>query len=135
MRSYIGHIVLKVDIQHLVFYKSFFQFMGWSLYFENKDKLAVMDGNGTRVWFEKPSKEASNDYDGVGMNHLAIQVDSQADVDAAAEFLKTEKIDLLYETPKHRPDFCAEPGHTYYQVMFETPDELLFEVVYKGPKT
>ncbi len=135
MKSQIGHIILNIDPQNLKFYKDLFFFMGWSLYFEDNQKLALMDANGTRLWFEGACKDVANDYDGVGMNHLAVQVETQADVDAAAGFLKDQDIDFLFGTPRHRPGFCAEPGHTYYQVMFETPDKLLFEVVYKGPKS
>ncbi len=134
MKSQIGHIILNVDIQNLGFYKEFFQFMGWSLYAEDEKRLAVMDENGTRLWFVSPLKEICNDYDGIGMNHLAVQVDSQTDVDAAADFLETQKVEMLFGTPKHRQEFCLKSGHTYYQIMFETPDELLFEVVYKGLK-
>ncbi len=37
-------------------------------------------------------------------------------------------------TPRHRPEFSQGPDQTYYQVMFESPDRVLFEVVYTGPK-
>lgn len=42
--------------------------------------------------------------------------------------------DLLFGTPQHRPDFAADDAHTYYQVMFASPDRILLEVVYTGPK-
>ena len=108
--------------------------MGWTLYFENEERLAVADENGARVWFVKAEKETGNDYDGVGMNHLAVEVDSQADVDAAAGFLKSRGTNMLFGTPRHRPEFSQDDDHTYYQIMFESPDQLLFEVVYKGLK-
>ena len=41
---------------------------------------------------------------------------------------------LLFETPRHRPEFAESDGHTYYQVMFASPDGILFEIVYVGPK-
>ena len=31
-----------------------------------------------------------------------------------------------------RPEFSQDTDHTYYQVMFETPDKILIEVVYGG---
>jgi hypothetical protein len=40
---------------------------------------------------------------------------------------------MLFDTPRHRPDFSQSPDHTYYQIMFESPDRILFEVVYTGP--
>ena len=40
----------------------------------------------------------------------------------------------LFDTPRHRPEFRDDPKETYYQVMFESPDKVLFEVVYSGLK-
>jgi hypothetical protein len=34
----------------------------------------------------------------------------------------------------HRPEFSMSTEETYYQVMFESPDRILFEVVYTGTK-
>jgi hypothetical protein len=48
-------------------------------------------------------------------------------------WLKESGIPHLFETPRHRPEF-SEGDNTYYQVMFESPDRILFEVVYTGPK-
>ena len=41
---------------------------------------------------------------------------------------------LVEITPRHRPEFSASEHDTYYQIMFESPDRVLFEVVYEGPK-
>jgi hypothetical protein len=49
--------------------------------------------------------------------------------------LQQHGIQALFDTPRHRPEFCSSPDNTYYQVMFESPDRILFEVVYTGPKT
>ena len=35
----------------------------------------------------------------------------------------------LFETPRHRAEFTNSPEQTYYQVMFETPDRILVEIV------
>lgn len=67
------------------------------------------------------------------MNHLAIGAESQADVDAAAEHLSSRDVAMLFETPRHRPEFSGEDS-TYYQIMFESPDRILFEFVYTGPR-
>ena len=69
----------------------------------------------------------------VGLNHLAFGVDSVADVDNAAEWLTERGIEHLFGTPRHRPEFSSDDKTTYYQVMFESPDKLLFEIVYTGP--
>jgi hypothetical protein len=68
------------------------------------------------------------------VNHIGIGAESQADVDAVVEYLRDRGVELLFETPRHRPEFSGGEGQTYYQVMFESPDRILFEVVYTGPK-
>lgn len=68
------------------------------------------------------------------MNHIGIGTESQADVDTAADYLTEHGVELLFETPRHRPEFSQSEEHTYYQVMFETPDRILVEIVYIGPK-
>jgi hypothetical protein len=71
--------------------------------------------------------------DGRGVNHIAIGAGSIADVDAAAMWLRGRGVALLFDTPRHRPEFTYEPGRDYYQIMFESPDGILFEYVYQGP--
>jgi catechol 2,3-dioxygenase-like lactoylglutathione lyase family enzyme len=85
-------------------------------------------------WFVGEAKAVSNDYDGPGLNHLAIGTATQADVDAMADYLRQQRVELLFETPRHRAEFTEGDDQTYYQVMFESPDRILFEVVYTGPK-
>jgi hypothetical protein len=60
---------------------------------------------------------------------------SQADVDQVAAYLGERGVAALFETPRHRPEFSGDASQTYYQVMFETPDRILVEVVYTGPKS
>lgn len=96
--------------------------------------LGVGDEHGGSLWFGAPLKNHQNDYDGKGINHIGIGVKNQEDVDAVVEYLAKRGIAALFETPRHRPEFSG-PGSTYYQVMFETPDRLLLEVVYTGPKS
>ena len=90
--------------------------------------------NGSSLWFDGHIKPVSNDYDGPGMNHIGLGATSQPDVDAVAAHLREHGVELLFETPRHRPEFADGPDQTYYQVMFESPDRILWEVVYTGPK-
>ena len=69
------------------------------------------------------------------MDHLGIGTASQADVDAVAAYLAERGVAALFETQRHRPEFGGGEEQTYYQVMFESPDRILFEVVYTGPKS
>ena len=59
---------------------------------------------------------------------------AQAEVDRTAGHLEELGIEQLFETPRHRPDFSSSEDNTYYQVMFQSPDGILFEHVYTGPK-
>lgn len=132
IQSHIGHLVYHVDPANLGFYKDLLTFLGWSVWYDDPAMLGVGDNAGASLWFGAPLKPVSNDYDGPGLNHIGLSVGAQADVDAAVEWLREHGIPALFETPRHRPDFSS-PGNTYYQVMFETPDRLLIEIVYTGP--
>lgn len=133
MQTQLGHVVCSVDPANLPFYKDLFTFLGWQVLFEGHGMLGLGDANKTSIWFGPQTKQVANDYDGPGVNHVAFHTTSQADVDATVAYLKERGVAALFDTPRHRPEFSGE-GSTYYQVMFETPDRLLLEVVYTGPK-
>jgi catechol 2,3-dioxygenase-like lactoylglutathione lyase family enzyme len=132
-KSNFSHIVAWVDLKNLAFYKDLFQFLEWGTLYDDPNMLGVGDEHNSSLWFGAPLKDHANDYDGIGVNHIGIAVKKQADVDATVDYLKKHGVAALFETPRHRPEFSG-PGSTYYQVMFESPDRLLFEVVYTGPK-
>jgi len=123
----------NVQAESLPFYKDLFGFFGWKTEYEDDGTFGASGTDGTSVWFIGGAKDVSNDYDGPGMNHLAIGAQSQADVDTAAAHLTGNGVEMLFETPRHRPEFSGE-GTTYYQIMFESPDRILLEFVYTGPK-
>lgn len=128
-----GHIVFHVDAANIPFYKTLTDFLGWKTIFAAEGFLGVANGNAS-IWFAGMAKDVTNDYDGPGMNHFAFAAAAIADVDSAAAFLAAQGVAHLFETPRHRPEFSRDQSHTYYQVMFESPDRILFEVVYTGPK-
>lgn len=144
MQTHFSHIVFLIDPANLPFYKDLLDFLGWQTLHasgwqtlhasEEAGMLGVGGQHGESLWFIGQAKEVSNDYDGPGMNHLAIGTATQADVDTAASYLTERGVNLLFETPQHRPEFSQGDGQTYYQVMFESPDHILWEVVYIGPK-
>jgi catechol 2,3-dioxygenase-like lactoylglutathione lyase family enzyme len=131
--STIGHLQINIHTQNLGFYKELFSFLGWQTLYEDENMLGVGDGQHASLWFAAATKDVANDYDGPGLNHLGLSVAKQGDVDQAVTFLKEHGVECLFETPRHRAEFSG-PGNTYYQVMFETPDRLLIEVVYTGVK-
>lgn len=134
MNSDVGHIEFIIYPQNVAFYRELLEFLGWALLYEDPTTVGFGNEHGLSLWFSGRAKDVKNDYDGVGMNHLAISVSSQADVDQVVTYLKEHGVSPLFETPRHRPEFSSAPDLTYYQVMFESPDRILFEVVYTGPK-
>ena len=133
-KSTLGHLVINIIKENQVFYKEILSFLGWKIIVDHPGMLGIEDRNGVSLWFTNQIKKVNNDYDGVGMNHLAISVSSQLAVDETVAYLQKNNIKMLFETPRHRPEFCSSPAETYYQVMFESPDRILFEVVYTGPR-
>lgn len=135
MKSSFGHLQINVNSSNLPFYKELFERLSWSVLYEDENMLGVGDEKWGSLWFAAPMHAVANDYDGPGMNHLGIAVGAQTDVDTIVGYLRERGIPALFETPRHRPEFSAGEGDTYYQVMFESPDRILFEIVYTGPKS
>jgi catechol 2,3-dioxygenase-like lactoylglutathione lyase family enzyme len=134
MQTQLSHLQFNVRPENMPFYADLLAYLGWKTWHADAGMLGVGDKNGVSLWFVGHVKEFSNDYDGPGMNHLAIGANSPGDVDQAAAYLTGRDVELLFETPRHRPEFSQGPDQTYYQIMFETPDRILVEIVYIGPK-
>jgi catechol 2,3-dioxygenase-like lactoylglutathione lyase family enzyme len=132
MQTHLSHIQFNVQAENLAFYRDLFAFLGWQTLYDGDGMLGVGTAAGSSLWFAGQVKDVSNDYDGPGMNHLGIGTATQDEVDAAAAYLQERSVAHLFETPRHRPEFSSE-GQTYYQVMFESPDHILLEIVYIGP--
>ncbi len=135
MHTHLAHIQFNVHPENVPFYRNLMAFLGWKTLYDSEGMLGVTGKSDDSLWFIGAVKEIRNDYDGPGMNHLAIGAESQADVDAVAAYLTQRGVAPLFETPRHRPEFTQSDAQTYYQVMFESPDRILFEVVYTGPKS
>ena len=135
MQTQIGHIQFNVRQSNLPFYKDLLAFLSWRTLYATEEMLGVGGQHGDSLWFAGYANDAANDYDGPGMNHFAFSAAAQVDVDAVAAYLAERGVALLFETPRHRPEFAESEEYTYYQVMFESPDRILFEIVYTGPKS
>ena len=135
VQASIGHIQFNVQPENLAYYRELLGFLGWQTWFDAPEMVGMGDpASGASLWFSGQCNEVKNDYDGAGFNHLGLSVPNQADVDAAVDYLRNNGVTLLFDTPRHRPEFAGDEAKTYYQVMFETPDRILVEVVYMGPK-
>jgi putative endonuclease len=132
MKSSLSHLQINVLTENFSFYKKLMTFLGWSIIFETPEIIGTMGPNEASIWFMKTQKEPISNFDNRGVNHIGIKVENKKDVDDTVEFLKRKKIEALFETPRHRPEFSFEEGKTYYQVMFKSPDNILFEVMYSG---
>ena len=133
MQTTVAHLQINVAQANLPFYRDLAEFLGLATIYGDDSMLGVGASNQSSLWFAAGAKDVRNDYDGPGMNPIAIGAEAQGDVDSAAEFLTGRGVALLFETPRHRPDF-SHGENTYYQIMFESPDRILFEFVYTGPK-
>lgn len=134
MNSKLGHVQINVAPENLPFYRDLANHFGWGTLVDSEGMYGAGAANQASLWFIGQHNGAANDYDGPGMNHLGVQVERPADVDATVSYLQERNIPALFETPRHRPEFAQDEQNTYYQVMFESPDRVLFEVVYIGPK-
>jgi catechol 2,3-dioxygenase-like lactoylglutathione lyase family enzyme len=135
MNARLAHMQINIAPANLEFYRDLSSAVGLKTLYETDGMLGVECSNGTSLWFIGASNGAANDYDGPGTNHIGLGAESQDEVDATVDWLKSKGVDRLFDTPQHRPEFSADENSTYYQVMFESPDKVLFEVVYTGPKS
>ena len=106
VQSHIGHLVFHINPQNLGFYKELLTFLGWSVCYDDPAMLGGVDSQGADLWFGGALKAITNDYDSPGLNHLGLSVNSIADVDTAVAWLKEHGTPALFETPRHRPEFC-----------------------------
>ena len=135
MQTTLSHILFNIRPANMQFYRDLLGFLGWQTIHDGDGVLGFGGKGESSIWFVTEVKEVATDYDGPGMNHLGIGAESQADVDATVVYLNQRGVPALFDTPRHRPEFASSADTTYYQVMFETPDKILLEVVYTGPKT
>jgi catechol 2,3-dioxygenase-like lactoylglutathione lyase family enzyme len=136
MQANVNHMQLNVDFANFPFYRDFFLACGWKTVMEMETFAGMEDAKGTSLWFvphQAYGKEGENDYDRAGPNHIGLGVGSIGEVDEAIAFLRERGIEGLFGTPRHQ-EIPHRPEDTYYQVMFESPDRILFEVAYIGPK-
>lgn len=114
MRTTISHMQFNVRPANVPFYRDLMDFLGWQAVHDGDGMLGVANAGGYSLWFLGQTNDAKNDYDGPGMNHLGIGASTAADVDAVAGYLKERGVALLFETPRHRPEFSKGEEHTYY---------------------
>lgn len=134
MESHLYHLQLNIDYSNKDFYQNLMQFLGWAVIFEGEGMMGYRSKQSGDLWFIGVEDKEVQDYDARGLNHLAIRVGKEIDVDNLHKFMIEHGIEALFSTPRHREEFANSADETYYQVMFKSPDDILFEVVYIGVK-
>jgi catechol 2,3-dioxygenase-like lactoylglutathione lyase family enzyme len=109
------------------------EFLGWKMILEEEKIVGFSSGESASIWFLAKTNDSQNNYDGIGVNHIGIGVNSIEPVNAIVDYLADHAVKTLFGTPRYRPEFSGA-DNIYYQVMFESPDKILFEVVCAGPK-
>lgn len=135
MNSRFYHVQINIDFnKNYQFYKELMKFLGWQIIFANEGTAGYKSKSGD-IWFIDSQKKEMGDFDKTGLNHIAIRVQKQKNVDEVVEFLKSKDISPSFGSPRHRSEFNSNKGETYYQVIFLTPDNIQIEVVYIGLKS
>ncbi len=134
MKSFLHHLQLNINSENLEFYIKLMEKLGLEVLAKDEGYAGFHLDSKLSIWFMPKTAETNNDYDGVGLNHTSFGANSVAEVDEVVNWLREQNIPLLFDTPRHREDFAMSEDETYYQVMFESPDKLLFEIVYTGKK-
>lgn len=134
MARHRGHIQFNVEEANVGFYTSLYESLGWEVIVED-DGFTGVRKDGWLIWFTPGGTGTTHDHDAIGINHLGIEADTMADVDRVATWVQGKGIALLYDTPIDRPEFAASESEMYYSVMFKSPDGILLEVVYTGPRS
>lgn len=134
MKSYLNHLQINIDFDNILFYQDLMEFLGWTKIVEEPEIVGYSSGVSGSIWFLPKQNNNDNHYDGPGVNHIGIGVDSIDPINEITRFLHNIGVETLFGTPKFRPEFSGD-DKIYYQVMFETPDKILFEVVCSGPKS
>lgn len=134
MKSHLCHVQLNINFANAQFYKDLLEFMGWENIADFPNLLGYKSHELGSIWLAHAQVQEQTNHDAIGMNHLGLRAYSVGDVDKAKEFLAEKGTQMLFDTPRHRPEFCSDPDETYYQIMFYSPDNLLLEVLYMGDK-
>jgi catechol 2,3-dioxygenase-like lactoylglutathione lyase family enzyme len=129
-RGSIRHVEINVsDFERSkAFYHDFLGWLGYKQIVGGKDYAGW--GNGEAeifVTYLERYKGSGFHRRQVGLNHIAFQAKSKADVNRLhSEFLVPRSIKVLYGGPKEYPEYRKG----YYSVYFEDPDRIKLEFVH-----
>ncbi len=129
-RSNIEHVEINVSNfeRSKAFYQEFLEGLGYKRILDGKDFVG-WDNGETKIFvtYLERYKDSGFHRRRVGLNHIAFQAESKADVDRLhSEFLVPRSIKVLYGGPKEYPEYRKG----YYAVYFEDPDRIKLEFVH-----
>src|SRR4029077_328844 len=112
------------------FYQHFLEWLGYRRIVEGKDFAGWSNGEASIfVTYLEHYKDSGFHRRRVGLNHIAFQARSKADVDELhSALLVPGSIRVLYGGPKEYPEY----GKGYYAVYFEDPDRIKLEFVHRS---
>jgi glyoxylase I family protein len=92
---------------------------------EQGETIWYISGPGTSIGLREARSE-SEPYDRyrIGLHHLAFEVDSRAEVDERAEWVRTQDVEVESEPQ----EYTYQQG--YYATFFYDPDGLKLEIVH-----
>jgi len=129
MNGIIGHIILNVKnfVESELFYDSLLQALGFEIdHFDSGEwgKIKSYKQGEHNLWIrydtQKDSKEFVRD---VGLDHLAIEVKNENEVDEIFEIINKLNV-LITREPKKYPEY----SETYYAFFFRDPNGIPLEV-------
>jgi len=129
MNGIIGHIILNVKdfVESELFYDSLLQALGFEIdHFDSGEwgKIKSYKQGEHNLWIrydtQKDSKEFVRD---VGLDHLAIEVKNENEVDEIFEIVNKLNV-LITREPKKYPEY----SETYYAFFFRDPNGIPLEV-------
>lgn len=123
--SFAYHVTVGVSslAQSKTFYDGMFSQLGWAVHHEDDESKAYASGDFNYWIIPAETSEPNRQNDGVGYNHLAIQVESKEAVDQLSEWLHSIDATIDIE-PKAYHDY----SENYYAVFFFDPDGTRLEV-------
>jgi catechol 2,3-dioxygenase-like lactoylglutathione lyase family enzyme len=130
-KSFVYHIQMNVSNarRSLPFYKALFGCLGYKVVDESPEHIGASNGT-TDIWIiqsEKIHSKRKFHRKAPGLNHISFGVPSPEAVRKfARDFLEKRKIKILYDSPRHFPQYHKD----YYAVYFEGPDRIKLEVTY-----
>lgn len=123
---------INIVADNASFYRDVLSHLGWSITFEDRNMTGYWNELNGELWFVDTQKKRLSETDNLDVRQITIKLPTKIDVDHAQLFLEKRGVKMLNGTPKFRPELSTQKDELYYQIIFESPDKIRFEVLYQG---